>query len=426
MGELDLLIFGAGIAGLGTLVLGAAILELTRKVRAGGRLIGVGLGLGVFAFAAKLVLIAAFGGFGDAYLRRFLPHRPPPAPPVLPRAVAPSEPQGQRWEALPRLAPAPPDNPTTAAKVALGRRLFNDPRLSADGSVACRSCHDLDGGAGADGRSRSVGIGGQPGGRNAPTVLNAAFQSRLFWDGRAASLEEQASGPMLNPREMGMPSAAAVAERLRGLPEYREPFARAFGEGPITLADAARALAAYERTLITPDTPYDRFVRGDATALTPQQLRGMALFAELGCVICHSGPNFSGAALVGGSYPFRTFPAIAGSDYEARYRLSDDRGRAEGAERGVWRIPSLRNVGRTAPYFHNGAVERLEEAVKIMARVQLGRPLDDRPEGRWRAVWEPQRQTTAVLRTATVSDDEVAEIVAFLHALEGDPPAEPE
>ncbi|GAB6042939.1 cytochrome-c peroxidase [Endothiovibrio diazotrophicus] len=418
MREYDFLLFGLAIAALGALALGAVMAELGRKSGATRPLVALGLGLGVIAFGAKLVLIASFDAFGQAYLERMLPDKlKRPAPPVEPMVVR-HDPRlrGYVWEALPRRAPAPADNPTTAAKVALGRRLFNERRLSADDRVACVSCHDLQGKGGADGRPVSVGIGGQEGGRNAPTVLNAAFQSRLFWDGRAASLEEQALGPLTNPLEMGMPDAAAAAAKLAAIPAYRDAFAAAFGDPAINGARIARAIAAYERTLITPDTPYDRFVRGDRSALTAQQQRGMALFARLGCVGCHTGANFSGASQLGGDAPFRAFPAVRGSDYEGRYRLTEDPNAG-----GVWRIPSLRNVSRTAPYFHNGAVQELREAIRVMARVQLDRPFDDRPEARWQVRWSAAERVIEARPDAVIGEAEVEAIAAFLKALEGNP-----
>lgn len=425
MKEMEILTLGTAIAALGALLLGAVVAELSRTARLAKPILSAALGLGVLSFGAKLVLIVGFGHFGGDYLAYALPNEPRRAePPTTPTVVKRPDTRHRHytWQALPRSAPYPADNPTTAAKVALGRRLFSDPRLSADDRVACADCHDLRGKGGADGRPQSIGIAGQRGARNAPTVLNAAFQSVLFWDGRAASLEEQALGPITNPVEMGMPSLQAVEAKLNAIDDYRRPFAQAFGDGPITATNIARAIAAYERTLITPDTRYDRFVRGDAGALTEQQLRGMALFARLGCVACHSGPNFSGASLFPGNAPYRTFPSRRGTEFEARYRLTDDTGRrVNGVDNpaGVWRIPSLRNVTRTAPYFHNGAVEELREAVRIMARVQLDQPLDNRPENDWRVTWSPTDRTLHATPDAALSDAEIDDIVAFLHALEG-------
>ena len=415
MRELEILLFGAGVAALGALALGAVVVELSRNTRVAKGGLAVGLGLGVLAFGAKLVLIAGFDAFGARYLALALPEER--ARPELvehyPVATASDLPRRYVWRALPAAAPAPADNPTTPAKVALGERLFHDPRLSADDRVACASCHDLARKGGADGRPVSRGIGGAKGTRNAPTVINAAFQSRLFWDGRAGSLEEQALGPIAHPLEMGMASAEAAAEKLSAIAEYRTAFREAFGEEGVIAANIARAIAAHERTLITPDTPYDRFVRGERDALDDRQLRGMALFAHYGCVGCHSGPNFSGASLFEGNAPLRAFPALRGSDYESRYRL------VEAGGNGVWRVPSLRNVTLTAPYFHNGAVADLREAIRVMARVQLNRVADNRPEARWRVSWSPERRTTRAEPEVVITDAEVEAIAAFLGALEG-------
>lgn len=423
MNTSDILVFGTAVVGIGLLLLGAVLLELRAKARGAGVLVGVGLGLGILAFAAKLALIVGFGLLGDRYLARFLPRDLKPEPyadvPAAPVATGLAG-AGYVWEALPPLPPEPADNPTTADKVALGERLFHDPRLSADDTVACASCHDVAGAGGGDGRPVPLGIRGQRGNRNAPTVLNAAYQAVLFWDGRAASLEQQALGPPVNPVEMGMADLDALAAKLTALPEYRTAFARAFGgERPVTAGNIARAIAAYERTLVTPDTPYDRFVRGDTTALTAQQLRGMALFAQFGCVLCHRGPNFSDASLIGGALPYRPFPAVPGTDYEARYHLADDTGLAADG-RGVWRIPSLRNVTRTAPYFHNGAVDDLREAIRIMARVQLNKPAGARPEDDWRVTWSPATRATTAQPDAALGEAEVEDLAAFLHALEGE------
>jgi cytochrome c peroxidase len=306
------------------------------------------------------------------------------------------------WQALPGRAPVPAGNPMSPAKVALGERLFFDPSLSRDGTVACASCHDAK--TGADGRAVAVGVGGRQGSRNAPTVRNAAFQARLFWDGRAGSLEEQAKGPLTNPMEMAMPDLAAVERRVAARPAYQEAFRRVFGgPRPVSIANIAAAIAAYERTLIDTDTPYDRYVRGDAAALDAAQRRGMALFESYGCRICHSGPNFSGASLFDTANPYRAFPALPmfADPFVLRYRLTQDPGRAEpGSRQGLWRVPSLRNVARTAPYFHNGSVTRLEDAVRIMASAQLGRPAD--PGNRH-----------------AVPEGDVADLVAFLKALSG-------
>ena len=305
------------------------------------------------------------------------------------------------WEALPEQAPAPADNPTTAEKVDLGKMLFFDPRFSATGTVSCFSCHNVMEG-GDDHRSVSIGVHGQKGGRNAPTVWNAAFLSSQFWDGRAATLEEQAVGPVTNPIEMGMESLDDALGRLRAIPGYKRHFDNAFGPGDnVTMDNAAKAIASYERTLITPNSPYDAYVNGDKAALSPQAIRGMDAFETIGCTSCHSGAAFSGPAMPAGSGLFVKFPAFEGNGNIDKYDLLSDEGRFEttgnAADKNVWRVPTLRNLMYTAPYFHNGAVKSLEEAVLVMAVAQL----DQR-----------------------VGDEQVADIVSFLESLTGEFPAQ--
>lgn len=320
---------------------------------------------------------------------------------------APRQPARYVWQALPEQAPIPADNPPTPEKLALGKRLFNEKRLSGDGKLSCASCHDLYQKAGGDGRATALGIAAQVGTRNTPTVWNAAFQSVLFWDGRATSLEAQAKGPILNPIEMGLSSPAEAERRLLVDPSYRADFARAFGDDGITFERIAMALAAYERTLITPDAPFDRFVRGDAGALNQAQMRGMALFESIGCILCHRGPGFSDASLLGGQNPLRYFPANA-TPYEQQYKLLTEAG-----ERGIWRVASLRNVALTGPWLHNGSVDKLEEVVRIMASAQLGR------SARLMA-WMGQDNALSRVDRSPLSDREVADIVAFLNALSSD------
>lgn len=416
---------------VGVLAVIAATAILLPLVRAelgpAGRLAGNGrwllaaaLGAGILAFVFKLGVIVLMAGAPELTiepLRRAIGWAPAAAPDS---GGLGDPPPRYVWQALPAVAPAPADNPTTPEKVALGRRLFFDKALSADRTVACASCHDVSGG-GADGRRTATGIAGQIGKRNSPTVWNAAFQAVLFWDGRARSLEAQAKGPPLNPIEMGMPSSAAVEARVGGEPGYREAFAAAFGaDRPISFDRIAEAIAAYERTLITPDSAYDRFVRGDASALRPQQLRGMALFQSVGCIECHSGPNFSGASLFETGAPLRPFPAFPSPLAERRDLLADRGAAAGGARQGVWRVPSLRNVALTSPYFHNGSVDELSEAVRIMANAQLGRPVGAVPADRG-LVWDDgERVLASVGRRAPLGDDEVADLVAFLRALSSD------
>lgn len=290
-----------------------------------------------------------------------------------------------QWQSLPGTAPAPPDNPTTPAKIRLGKMLFFDPRLSSTGTVSCFSCHNVMEG-GDDHRPVSIGVEAQRGGRNAPTVFNAAFLSVQFWDGRAPTLEAQDKGPPANPIEMGMKGLTEVIYRIRLIPGYRPYFGQAFGSGDVvTMDNASKAIAAYERTLITPGSAYDRYVQGDHTALTAQQIRGMDTFAAVGCGSCHQGPNFSGPALPTGQGFFMKFPVYPQSPYVAKYDFLKDQGRYEAthnpADRNVWRVPGLRNLLYTAPYMHNGSVKSLPEAVRVMASAQLNRTLTEQQVG---------------------------------------------
>lgn len=295
-------------------------------------------------------------------------------------------------QALPTKAPAPANNPTTPAKVALGKMLFHDPRLSSSGTVSCASCHNTMLG-GEDNRAGSVGVGGQVGGRSAPTVWNAAFNKVQFWDGRAASLEDQAAGPVTNPIEMGMKSWDDVVVRLKAIDGYQVAFEKAFGKNAISKDTATKAIASYERTLITPNSDFDKYVKGNKSAMTEQQIRGMNLAVEIGCTGCHSGPAFNGPGA------FQKFPVISNGYISAQYKIKKDKGLAEvtgkEADEHMWKVPTLRNIALTAPYFHNGSVKTLDKAVKLMAQLQLGKKL---------------------------SEAETSDIVAFLNALTGDFP----
>lgn len=286
---------------------------------------------------------------------------------------------------LPEKPPVPSDNPITPAKVALGKALYFDPRLSSTNKVSCSSCHDPRG-AGTDSGSVSVGINGLKGGRRAPSVWNAAYHSVQFWDGRAPTLEEQAKGPMINPIEMGMKNHDEVVKKIAAIPGYAPLFEKAFGDqGPITIDRVAKAIATYERTLVTHDSPYDLYVKGNKSAMSPAAVRGMKLTQSIGCVACHGGPNFSGPTLPVGQGFFMKFPTIPGTDYDKKYHFSKDLGRYEvthnESDKNFWRVPSWRNVAIRAPYFHNGAVKTLDEAVRVMAKTQLNRDLTDQEAG---------------------------------------------
>jgi cytochrome c peroxidase len=290
---------------------------------------------------------------------------------------AKDQPAGVRVE-FPEKVPVPADNPMTPEKIELGKKLFFDPRLSRNNKISCNSCHNVMK-AGDDGLPRSPGHEGKLGGRNSPTVWNSAFYSVLFWDGRAPSLEEQAKGPIINPLEMGMESHDKLIELIGKVPAYKQEFEKVFGKGPITIDKMVKAIASYERTLITPNSPYDRFIKGDKKALNASAQRGMKLVESVGCTACHSGPMFSGPMMPPGQGFYQKFPLIPGSEYEKKYSLKDDPGRftvtQNEADRNMWRVPTWRNVAITSPYFHNGAVTKLDEAVRVMAKTQLNKTL---------------------------------------------------
>ena len=309
-----------------------------------------------------------------------------------------STPVSANWQALPEVAPAPADNPTTEAKVTLGKMLFMDPRFSSTGTVSCNSCHNVMEG-GDDSRTFSMGVHGKTGGRNAPTVWNSAFHSVQFWDGRADLLEDQAKGPVTNPVEMGVEEIEQAMNKVRAIPGYKAYFDKAFGKDSMTVVNAAKAVAAFERTLITPNSPYDKYVKGDKKAMTEQQVRGMQTFADTGCTSCHSGAAFNGPEMKFGQGFYAKFPTFADNEFNRKYDLSADSGReavtGKAADAHMFRVPTLRNITDTAPYFHNGSVNDLSEAVRLMAKTQLNKDL---------------------------SDKAVDDIVAFLAALTGEYP----
>jgi cytochrome c peroxidase len=262
---------------------------------------------------------------------------------------APEVDAGVAWKEiglLPAMV-APAENPSTPAKIELGKRLFFDPRISGSGQIACASCHDPDLGW-ADGRTTSFGHGRGPLRRNAPGLLNIGYQPALFWDGRAGSLEDQARQVMMNPQEMrGTPDS--IVRELSAIPEYREAFQAAFGSERIDIDSVARAIATFERSLVGGRSRFDRFLKGEAMALSDEAVLGLDLFRGAArCMNCHHGPNFSDGQFhdLGLSYYGRSLEDLG------RYRVT---GRAEDV--GRFRTPSLRNIVATAPYMHNGLFE---------------------------------------------------------------------
>jgi cytochrome c peroxidase len=282
------------------------------------------------------------------------------------------------------LLPLPPVPDLPADKVALGKRLFFDPRLSHDDTVSCATCHQLDSG-GSDRLPVSVGIEGRKGGVNAPTVFNSSLNFTQFWDGRAASLEAQAAGPVHNPLEMASKWAEVIPKLSRD-EHYRREFGRIYPQG-ITGDTIVDAIAAYERTLLTPNSRFDRFLRGDKGALDPLERSGYQRFLDYGCASCHQGAG------VGGNM-FQRF-GVMGSYLKGDAGRQADLGRfnVSGLEidKNVFKVPSLRNVEVTPPYFHDGSAQSLEEAVIIMGRYQLGRELSG----------EDVKALTAFLKTLT-------------------------
>lgn len=257
---------------------------------------------------------------------------------------------------------------------ALGERLFHEPALSRDGTISCASCHPL-GLGGTDRRQVSIGVGGAQGQFNAPTVFNAGLNFAQFWDGRVATLEAQVAGPIHSPAEMASDWAQVIA-RLGASTEYRDAFARAYPEG-ITAATVADAIVSFERSLTTPDAPFDRYLRGEQTTLDANAREGYARFKAYGCASCHQGVGIGGNMFqrfgIMGNY-FADRGAVDSADL-GRYTVT-----GLDSDRHVFKVPSLRNVAITPPYFHDGTVDSLDEAVAIMARYQLGReiPAEDR------------------------------------------------
>lgn len=260
----------------------------------------------------------------------------------------------------------------------LGKTLYFDPRLSVDGTVSCNSCHNVMAG-GEDNRSFSMGVRGQRGARSAPTVFNATFHSVQFWDGRAKDLAEQAKGPLTNPVEMGNKDHKDVVARVAKIPGYVQMFDSVFGKKSLNIDNLAKAIAAYEKTLTTLNSPFDEFKKGNKAALSELAQKGYNNFQTIGCVTCHSGDHFSGPALPTGQGFYMKFPTFEGTEFDKKYHFTKDTGRHDTTkkeeDKHMFRVPTLRNVALTAPYFHNGSVKTLEEAVRVMAKVQLNKDL---------------------------------------------------
>ncbi|MCW8806771.1 MAG: cytochrome-c peroxidase [Rhodanobacter sp.] len=294
------------------------------------------------------------------------------------------------FKPIPVAAPPLPGIAATPAKVDLGKMLYFEPRLSASHSISCNSCHMV-GMGGVDLQETSLGHRWQHGGRNAPTVYNAVFDVAQFWDGRAKDLQQQAGGPLVNPVEMDT-TEAHVVEQLKGIPGYAAVFAKAFPgvTDPVTFDNVRKAIAVFEATLITPNAPFDRYLKGDEKALDAKQKEGLALFINKGCAACHNGINVGGGMYAPFGVVERPGADILPPGDKGRFAVTKT-----ASDEYVFRVPSLRNIALTAPYFHTGKVWDLRQAVAIMGSSQLG---------------------------AKLSDDEVSQIETFLGALTGDQP----
>ncbi len=322
-------------------------------------------------------LIIAFSAGGFIYLRRDDSIQPPTL----------SAPQQPASAAVEPITPLPQTVSLDDRKVELGRRLFHDVKLSGDGTVSCANCHSLSGG-GVDRLVRSRGIGGKEGGINAPTVFNSGFNFRQFWNGRAETLEEQVDGPLQHPAEMGATWPQAIATLSKD-EAYRTGFAAIYSDG-IQPHNVRDAIATFERSLVTPNSRFDRFLRGERTALNEEEQAGYRLFKQLGCISCHQGMNIGG-----NTYQklgvMEDYFSVRGNINEAdlgRFSITKQE-----EDRYFFKVPSLRNIALTPPYLHDGSAKSLEEAVRVMARYQLGEQ---------------------------ISTGDLKKIVAFLHTLTGE------
>jgi len=289
------------------------------------------------------------------------------------------------FQPLPAQPMMPPDNPQTEAKIVLGKQLFYDNQLSEKRSHSCNHCHNLLTG-GDDDKAYSTTPENARTKRSAPGLWNIGLQTVLYWDGREKTLESQALDHLRDPAIMGFSDISALEQRLKGDAGYRKAFSEAFEQDPaVNLTNIAKALASFQRALLAPNSAFDRYITGDKSALSEAAIKGMQEFNDAGCLACHFGTNFAGPApgpaLKMGDGFYELFPNNLGSQYDQSHELTKDLGRYEYSkipdEKYMWRVPSLRNIALTAPYFHNGSAKTLREAVKIMAKTQFGNELSE-------------------------------------------------
>ena len=310
-------------------------------------------------------------------------------PMVISCALAVMAVMPQVWAAPQAKEPIQPITPPKVIDLGmaeLGKKLYFDPRLSKSGFISCNSCHNLSMG-GTDNLKTSIGHNWHQGPISAPTVLNSSLNLAQFWDGRAKDLKEQAGGPIANPGEMAF-THELVLDVLRSIPDYVAEYTQVFGSGEINIDGVTKAIAEFEKTLVTPNSRFDKWLMGDNNAISPTELAGYKLFKDSGCVSCHNGPAVGGASYqkMGLVAPYQTT-----NKAEGRAAVT-----GKDADRFRFKVPTLRNVELTYPYFHDGGAATLTEAVDVMGRLQLGKKF---------------------------SDDEKMKIVAFLKTLTGDQPS---
>jgi cytochrome c peroxidase len=295
-----------------------------------------------------------------------------------------------QFKPIPPEAPAIKEAPITPDKVELGKMLYFDPRLSMSWLISCNTCHNL-GLGGVDLQQTSIGHGWQKGPRNAPTVLNAVYNFVQFWDGRAQDLQSQAKGPVQASVEMGN-TPERVVQTLKSIPEYTERFKKSFPNqpDPVSFDNMARAIEAFEATLVTPDAKFDRYLKGDGNALNDQEKQGLGLFMDKGCSTCHNGINLGGSRYAPFGVVQKPGAEILPEKDKGRFTVTHT-----ASDEYVFKVPSLRNIALTPPYFHSGQVWDLKQAVAVMGSAQLG---------------------------AKLSDQETDNIVAFLKTLTGTQP----
>lgn len=293
--------------------------------------------------------------------------------------------------------PWPKDNPYSQKKAELGRLLYFDKRLSSNGTVSCATCHAIPF-AYADDKSVSKGINGSLGSRNSPTVLNSAYQSHLFWDGRAASLEQQCLGPIGNPKEMttfhnSNDAHQQCQKNVRTIAGYRQLFNEVFGNDECSMTDIAKAIATFERTLLSGNAPFDHYLAGEHTAMTAEQIHGYEVFNKSGCANCHFGFNFSDGRFL------NIGVGMDASDPDlGRYEISNN-----DRDRGAFKVPTLRETSKTPPYMHDGSLSTLEAVIDYYDKGGI-----------------PNKHLSPLMRPLHLSTADKQALVSFLHALEGE------